>query len=416
MPENEPKDCGHLNIIRSARDMTDADFRIKPTGRVRGSASVRLLAAVYNSLKKGKVTEESLLKFLEGGKTDANLGPGAEPITLKTFLWDHFLPKEKMRHVSAPTYRTAKCEAKRLEKTIGTVFIHQIRPLHAKLHKESRQALGRANISTRQDLNLLTQAMNYAVEVGRIEKCFLLPVKNLIKNDRSVIWPKLKDIPKMMRSMPRQVKPLVYFQLLLGGRINESLAATVHDIDWEKRVIRLRNSKRRRKNPRAMKKFRTIRIDDIGPRLEWLLKKIIKPDPISGHLFPGRFPGEPMTFGTADRLFLQGITKAGLEHLVPPEVVESGGHPHLTIHDLRGGFANMGGIAGWTFQKLRGYMGQIDAQSIQSYLDEADGCDPSESIFVHPPLRVRREQKRALLAKAAVTQLSGTLPSTLFLN
>ena len=93
--------------------------------------------------------------------------------------------------------------------------------------------------------------------------------------------------------------------------------------------------------------------------------------------------------------------KAGLDHLVPAEVIEGGGHPHLTIHDLRGGFANHGSVAGWTFQKLRGYMGQIDAQSIQNYLDEADGSEPSESIFVHPPLRVRRAQKRAAIAQAA---------------
>ncbi|MEK7233051.1 MAG: hypothetical protein AAB268_04495 [Elusimicrobiota bacterium] len=110
--------------------------------------------------------------------------------------------------------------------------------------------------------------------------------------------------------------------------------------------------------------------------------------------------------------------RAGLGHLVPPEGIQGGEHEHLTLHDLRGGFANHGSMAGWTFQKLRGYMGQIDAQSIQNYLDEADGREPSESIFVHPPLRVRRVQKRA--AMAAVTTASGlhapALPALSYLN
>lgn len=413
MPEK--RQCEHLNIVRATREMTEADFRVE-NDRIRGAASVRVLAAVYNALKSGKVTEPSLLTFLAGGDTGSNLAPGAEAVALAPFLFDHFLPKKKKRSVTTSTYNTAVDVAKRLVKTIGEVHIHEIRPVHANQHKEARQALNKANISTRQDLNLLAQAMNYAVECGMVERNPLLPVRDLPRNDRSSIWPRLKDIPRMMRCLPRPVKALAYFQLLVGGRINESLAVTAHDIDWVKREIRIPNSKRRRKNPRAMKRFRTIKIDDVGTRLEWLLKKIIKPDPVSGHLFPGRYPGTHMTSNSADRLFLQGIRKAGLDHLVPPGIAESGGHPNLIIHDLRGGFANHGAIAGWSFQKLRSYMGQIDAQSIQSYLDEADGSTPAESLFVHPPLRVRREQKRALLAEPARTPVSANQSGSLFLN
>ena len=161
-----------------------------------------------------------------------------------------------------------------------------------------------------------------------------------------------------------------------------------------------------------MKKFRTLKIDDLGPRFEWLLKKIIKPDPTAVYLFRGRFPGTPMEPTMAEQHFRTGIMKAGLDHLVPAEVIEGGGHPHLTLHDLRGGFANHGSIAGWTFEKLRGAMGQIDAQSIQSYLDEAEGHEPPESVFVHPPLRVRLAQKRAAIAQAsAANALGATTPT-----
>ncbi|MFI5363716.1 MAG: hypothetical protein ACHQ49_17280, partial [Elusimicrobiota bacterium] len=83
------------------------------------------------------------------------------------------------------------------------------------------------------------------------------------------------------------------------------------------------------------------------------------------------------------------------------------GHPHMTLHDLRGGHANHGSIAGWTFEKLRTSMGQIDAQSIQSYIDESEGHEPHESIFVHPPIRVRRAQKRAAIAQASAANALG---------
>ena len=134
-------------------------------------------------------------------------------------------------------------------------------------------------------------------------------------------------------------------------------------------------------------------LDALGPRLEWLLTKIIKPDPLFGHLFPGRFPGRPMSIACGDDLFHQGVAAAGLEHLIPDHVAESGGIPHFIPHDCRGTFINHGAIAGWSFQKIRAYTGQRHAQSIEAYLDQADGHDQSESIFRHHPLRVRRAQR-----------------------
>ena len=65
--EKSPKKkCNHLNITRVSHEMTEGDFWSE-NGRVRGTAPVDVLAAVFNGLKSGKVTRDSLLTFLQGG-------------------------------------------------------------------------------------------------------------------------------------------------------------------------------------------------------------------------------------------------------------------------------------------------------------------------------------------------------------
>lgn len=407
-----------LNAKRISRD--SADFDVRHDGeRARGPLPMRVLIATIKALKDGKVEEAALLLFLQGGDTEVNLMPGKEPISLDTFLFEHFLPKEKRPNVAKSTYDTAIDEAKRLVKTLEKIPIHQIRQSHAKFHKDARKALKKADISTRQDLNLLSQAMAYAVECGLIEKNYLLPVKGLAPTDRRPIWLRLKDIVTLMRCLPREIKALAYFLILSGARISEALAVKVEYIDWEERTIKIPNAKRRMKTPSRAKKFRTLNIDDLGPRFEWLLKKIIKPGPKSGFLFPGRFDTKPLDRSTAEDLFHKGVMKANLGHLIPEEVAEKGGHEHVIAHDCRGTMVNHALQAGWSDQKLRVYLGQLHGQSIQSYRDEAESHDPAGSIFVHPPLRVRRAKQHAGDSRAPAqdgAQLPAILPASSYLN
>lgn len=431
MADRKHKACGHLGIFRVSHETVEGDFRCE-NYRVRGPLSIRVLAALFNAVnrgqmaessilpfleggsaesnlapgvaravvdavKAGRVTPSSLVAFLEGGGTDSNLAPGAQPIDLGTFLRDRYLPKKKP-DVKPRTYQSANDEVKRLTKTLGMVPVHEIRSHHAEQHKSARLALKMANVSTKQDLITLSEALTYAVACGLVKANPLPPVRGLPATDRTSIWLRLKDIARLMLCLPRDIKALAYFLVLTGARINEALAMTVAEVDWVKREIRIPNSKRRRRSASKGKRMRTLKIDDLGPRLEWLLKKMIKPDPVSGHLFLGRFPGRPMSVSGAEHSFHKGVVKAGLEHLISPEVIESGGHPHVIPHDCRRGFANHGSIAGWSFQKLRDYMGQINAASVQAYLDEADGHDLADSIFCHHPLRARRAQARQRLA------------------
>lgn len=401
--DKKVKACRHLNIVHATRDVLECDFRTKKQ-RIRGTLPARVLAAIVNALKDGTVTDQALLTFLEGGDVDSNLVRGQEPITLRDLLYEHYLPKAKKPVVAATTYGTALDEAKRLVKTLGNVLVHELRPSHQMKHKEAQQALGKANVSTKHDLQLLGQAVDYAVRSGRIKNNLLLPVTGLPTTDRTSIWLRLPDIVKLLRNLPSQIKALAYFLILTGARISEALQVTVADIDWTARTIRIPNAKRRRKTPSRAPKYRTVLIDDLGPRFEWLIKKIIKPDPISGHLFPGRFPGRPLDKTTAEDLIHEGVMRADLEHLIPPEVVETGGRPHFIPHDCRGTMVNHGLLAGWPDQKLRAYLGQRHGESIRSYRDEADSHDPAGSIYVHPPLRLRRA--RAGATPAPVSQVA----------
>jgi integrase len=407
--KHKPRPCKHLNIERVSHEMTDCDFWSE-NERIRGMLPVDVIAASVKALKQGTVTKDALLSFLRGDSKDSNLVPGQKPILLADFLSDVYLPSRKT-DIGSRTLDGELDQVKRLTLTLGKVPVHEITQRHAVDYKKFHQRKKSANISIRQDLNLLKRAMNLAVDQELVKNCSLKPVRGLPANDRTEIWPRLSDIPKLLRRTPPQARGITYFFMLTGARINQALQMTVNEIDWERRVIRIPNSKRRRKVPSRGKKFRTLHMDDLGPRLEWLLKKIIKPDPVSGHLFPGRFPGRPMHAATVEDLFNRAIMSGGFEHLVPQHVIDGNGRDHMTPHDLRGGFCNHGAMARWDFNKLRKYMGQINAASIQAYLDEAQDHRPEESIFVHPPLRIRRAMKNSA-ATAPVPQPTVAEPVT----
>jgi integrase len=276
---------------------------------------------------------------------------------------------------------------------------HEIRPRHAEHHKSTSLKLARSNIVIRMDLITLSQVMNYAVACGCIKESLLSPVRGLPATDRSEIWLRLKDIVRLLYALPRKMRGLAYFLILTGARLGEALEVRVSDIDWGNGVIWILNSKRRRRSPAKARKKRALKIDDLGPRFVWLLTRIIKPDPQSGYLFPGKIEGTHLHRGTAEDWFSEGVKRAGLKHLIPDHVIASRGHDHLVPHDCRGSFLNHAAIAGWSPQKLRAYAGQTHMQSIESYLGEAESHDPAESIFRHPPLKVRRCQRPQALVE-----------------
>lgn len=414
--KHKSRQCKHLNIERVSHEMTDCDFW-NENERIRGMLPVDVIAGTVKALKQGTITKDALLAFLRGEAKDSNLVPGKESITLENFLLDVYLPARKSA-IASRTFDTERDQVKRLIARLGKVPMHELIQRHAEDYKKFHREKKSANVSIRQDLNLLKRALDLASDNELIKNITLKPVRGLPPNDRTEVWPRLPDIPRLLRSVPRQIRGLVYFFILTGARINQALAMTTNEIDWERRVIRIPNSKRRRKTPARGRQFRTLQMDDLGPRFEWLLKTIIKPDPVSGHLFPGRFPGRPVHSSTVEDLFNRAITRGGFEHLIPRHIVDGNGRDHMTPHDLRGGFCNHGAIARWDFQKLRRYMGQINAASIQAYLDEAQDHRPEESIFCHPPLRLRRRKnpnaEPSIVSEA--TTAYAVSPSSQFLN
>ena len=136
---------------------------------------------------------------------------------------------------------------------------------------------------------------------------YLLPVKKLPATDRTSIWLRLKDIPKLMICLPRQIKALAYFLILTGARISEALAV--------KAVHRLGQADHPHPERQA-------------PPQDTEQSQEVQDDPESGYLFH------------------KGVMKANLGHLIPKEVAEGGGHAHVIPHDCRGSMVNHALLAG----------------------------------------------------------------------
>jgi len=372
-----------LNAKRISRDLVEFDFR-SGEERVRGSLPVRLLGAMINAFKRGQVGESSVMVFLAGGGGVSNLSPGAEPTELEKFLFNEYLPKRAKPKLKKSSFDGEVDLAKRIVKTLGKEFLHEIGPVHAEKHKSRLLAEGRVNNSIKKDLHLLSRAMDYAVACGLVQKNHLLRVRDLPTTNRAEVWLRLRDIARLLRCSNRQMRLLVYFLILTGARIGEALEVKGSDIDWKNRVLRLPTEKRRGPSVTMRTKMRSLSMDDLGPRLERLLT-IIKPHPRTGYLFTGRFDGQPVDPATVQEFFRKAVKRAGLGHLVPQALIDCGGHASVTPHDCRRTFANHLAIAGFSFHKIRACLGHIHAASIQAYLDEAVNHDPSESIFFKKP-------------------------------
>lgn len=403
--KSSPKQCSHLNIIRVTREMLECDFRCDAS-RVRGTLAIRVLAAVIEALKDGRVKEGSLLAFLKDGAQETNLAPGATVIDLETFAFKEYLPKVQKPKLKERSYATEVTQVQRLVRILGKIPVHEIRQLHALKHKSGLLALGLVNNTIRKDLFCLSRIVEYAMECGLVKLNPLLKVKGLPLTNRSAVWLRLGDIVKLLWAADRKTRSLILFLILTGARIREALEFKVTDIDWKRRVIRMPTEKRRGKSVNMRTKMRTLKIDSLGSRFIRLLK-IMRPHPATGYFFCVHADGRALHHNWAEDLIRVAVKKAGLGHLIPKEVVESGGFDHVIPHDCRRTFTMHRVIAGISFNQLRAELGQIHAQSIQSYLDESENHDPSESIFFQ---RQRKSPPFELPTSAAAPTPSTSVP------
>lgn len=397
-----------MKIKRRGQDEIDLDYNWDGH-RVRGTLPLSLLTAIFNALKDGRLTLAGLEGLVSSGGVESNLAPGAAIVDLETLLFSEFLPKRAKPKLKQRAFEADEDQAKRLVRVLGKVPIHEIRPAHATHHRETQLEGGFANNTVRKDLHMLGRVMDYAVERGLVRRNPLLPVKDLPKTDRSMVWLRKSDIVKLLWACCRAAQKLVLFMVLTGARICEALDFKASDIDWKRRIIRLPTEKRRGKTAVMRAHMRTLKIDDLGPRFIGLLK-IMKPHPRTGYFFCLREDGKPMDSGYAADLIGLGVDKADLRHLIPKEIAECGGHDHVIPQDLRGTFTNHGAIVGWRTQKIRAYLGQRHSDSIDSYLDEAEIIDPEESVFFDHR-NAWREAAAKRKAAASVVEAQAPAPS-----
>lgn len=398
------KQCNHLNVARTKRDLLDCNFRSE-IGRVRGQISVRLLAAVVNAVKEGRVTEGALLAFLREGDLETNLASGADVVEFEKFAFEKYLQEKAKPKLKERSFYSETTQVQRLVRTLNNIPLHEIRPPHGVLHKKTLLELGRVNNTIRKDLFCLSRIIDYGIECGLLRGNPMPEVTGLPSTNRSAVWLRSRDIVSLLWAADRRTRSLILFMILTGARINEALEFKVTDIDWQRRIIHMPTEKRRGKSVGMRTKMRTLKIDSLGSRFIRLLK-IMKPHPTTGYFFFLDSNGQHMHYNYAEDLIGGAVKKAKLQHLIPAEVMASGGIDHVIPHDFRRTFTRHRVIVGVSFNQLRAELGQTHSASIQSYLDESENHDPAESIFFERPRKPHHHE--ADVSSAALPQTTTT--------
>lgn len=310
-----------------------------------------------------------LTRFLTGqADLNANLGTGAAPLDLETFMNREYLPRcARPRFNNDRSYLAEVDLVRALIRTLGKVPVHEIRSRHSEEHKSVRLEAKMANNTVKRELRCLHRAIDYALTLGLVQENLLAPVRGLRSESRKEIWLNKEQFEKLLGCCSGEFKLLVEFLTLTGARIREALDFREGDIDWEKGVVRIPTLKRRKSPRLAMRK---IEIDSMGPRLRLLLEKMV-PHPQSRAYFSFQNDGAPMSYSWVSKLFREARVKAGLGH--------------VKIHDLRGTFAMHRAVVIQDFRQLQAELGHSSPNAVQSYLDTAEQLDRSESIFAAEP-------------------------------
>lgn len=314
---------------------------------------------------------DALKAFLLGGEPEeTNLAFGAEPITLKEFVDQKYLPfSAKPRLKNIVSYLNEFNLAKALCKDLGSRYLHEIRPKDTEACKELWLKQPLVNSTIKKRLNGLRRILSYAESVGLIRANLIRPVKGLPVGDRSDIWLKRPEIDLLISKCDPSIKHFVEYLVLTGARVNEALDFRTGDLRNGKLYVPTQKQGRA-----ARDRMRELDVASLGPRFADLMTRL-KPHPQSGFYFHAtlRDPNKAtaMSDSYAGRRFAEARHAAGLDH--------------IHMHDLRGSFCMHRALVVTNFRQLQAEMGHSSPASMQVYLDRSRQFDPRESIFYVPP-------------------------------
>lgn len=342
------------------------------------------------------------LEFLEHGlsKIGSNLGELNKKIIFKEFVEKIYLKKSKAEK-KPDTYRTETDSVNQLNLFFANMEIHTITAgmfeeyklerLSGKLSKIGKRC---SNCTVNKELSTLNQILEHAMKLKHIRANPLVGTRKLPPENRKDKWLRINQIEQLLAACKGKLKDFVEFLILIGARVNEALKFNAKkDFNESKSRIRLETLKRKKKKELS---FRWLIIERIGERLANLLERM-QPHPETGYFFHNK-NGEPLADSTVRHYFERARKKAGL--------------PDRVLQDLRHTFTMHRAIGGIDFWQLRAELGQVSANAIQSYLDDAHHYDKTESIFYRatpPELSVLENGKKRTEKRTEITNKGSVL-------
>lgn len=274
----------------------------------------RKVAEAVIAKRKGEMAEN---KYLDKRKE-------LPPIKFHDFAVE-FLKWTKVNH--KPASRTRELSNMRtLEKTFGGKNIHEITAWSIEQYKVKRKAEVKAS-SVNREIAMLKSMLNKAVEWGKLKEA---PKRvKLLKGVESRLRYLMPDeVQRLISNCSDHLKPIVIVAIHTGMRKGEFLSLRWNQIDFEKGIITLSDTKNDQR--------RYVPMD------ETVKSTLLEIERKSDYVFRGKKEGKPL--GWIELSFHNALEKSGIED--------------FRIHDMRHTFASnlvMAGVDLMTVKELLGH-------------------------------------------------------------
>lgn len=249
----------------------------------------------------------------------------------KTYLELHSKPNKKSWKKSDVN------SLKRLSSFFGDRYLYAITPMLVEKYKISRSR-GVSPATVNRELACLKHMFNKAIEWGKTENNPVRKVKLFKENNKRLRYLEKEEIKKLLDSCSDHLKPIVTVALFTGMRRGEILNLKWHDIDFQRGIIYILDSKNNEKREIPMNEV--VKKTLVG----------VRKHPDSSYIFCNK-DGRP--YGDVKRSFLTALKKAGILD--------------FRFHDLRHTFASQLVMAGVDLNTVRELMGHKSLEMTLRY-------------------------------------------------
>lgn len=256
-----------------------------------------------------------------------------EKIKFETFADDYL----QIHSANNKTYDNDESTMKVLKAFFGGKHLHEITQLDVEKFKTERAKTVSAATVNRA-LALLKSAYNRAIEWSKVEVNPVCKVKLFKENNQRLRYLEAEEIEKLLNSCDGYLKGVITVAIFTGMRRGEILNLKWHDCDFERRVIRLTNTKNN--------EVRAIPMNDIV----WKALIAMPKHPNSAYVF---YDTNGRPFHNLRKSFFTTLTKCNIMN--------------FHFHDLRHTFASQLVMSGVDLNTVRELLGHKSLEMTLRY-------------------------------------------------